>query len=291
MSVNDNTYGIGDLQSKMLEIFKYLDDLCRDNNLTYFAAFGTCLGAIRHKGFIPWDDDLDVYMPRSDYERLWKIWNNISYNSKYVLCRTGQKKNYHHRVMQVVDTTTTFINCRCVNEDIEHGVYIDIMPLDGAAPGKFGRLAQAFNAIVYSVYNIQVEPEFHGNKLMSIGTRLMLKAVKNPERRYRLWSKAEKKISKFDTHSSKMYLDLNNYFKLIFKPMMSEWFVPLRVPFEDTTICVPVGYHEYLGMVYGDYMSLPPEEQRAPLHNTVKIDLENSYEKYKGQFYCVNPKV
>lgn len=288
MSVRDNSYGIGDLQGKMLDILKYLDVICSENGLTYMAAFGTCLGAIRHQGFIPWDDDLDVYMPRHDYEKLWEIWKDISHDPKYKLVRTGREKNYRHRVMQIVDTTTTFINRRCVNEDIEHGIYIDIMPLDGAAPNKLSLMIQDYHAIIFSVYNIQIEPEFHGNKLMSFGTRFLLKAVKNPEKRYKLWNKAQKKMTRYDSRTAEKYLDLHNYFKLISKPMPAEWFKPVRVPFEDMEICIPEGYDKYLTMVYGDYMQLPPVEKRTCIHNTVKIDLDKPYTAYKGVFYCVN---
>ena len=291
MSICDNSYGIGDLQDKLLEILKYVDGLCENNGLTYYAAFGTCLGAIRHKGFIPWDDDLDIYMPRNDYEKLWNVWHQISYDERYKLCRTDKEKNYHHRVMQVVDTTTTFINKRCVNEDIEHGVYIDIMPIDGAAPNKVSQLFQAYNAIIFSVYNIQVEPEFHGNKLMEVGTRFLLNLVKNPDTRYRLWKKAQRKMTKYNPQEAKKYLDFHNYFKLLFKPMPADWFEPIRVDFEDTTICIPSGYDNYLSLVYGDYMQLPPEQKRTIQHNTVKIDLGTPYIEYKGELYCVNKTI
>ena len=69
--------------------------------------------------------------------------------------------------------------------------------------------------------------------------------------------------------------------------MQSEWFKPVRVPFEDTTICVPAEYDKYLSFVYGDYMQLPPEDKRTILHNTVKIDLNTPYTEYKGVYYCV----
>ena len=101
--VKDNTFGIADLQDKMLDILKYFIKICDENGLRYWAGGGTCLGALRHGGFIPWDDDLDIFMPRPDYERLYKIWRNVSTNKQYKLCRTTRKKNYHHRVMQIVE--------------------------------------------------------------------------------------------------------------------------------------------------------------------------------------------
>ena len=286
MTVKDNSYGIANLQDKMLDILKYFAEICEKNSLTYWAGAGTCLGAIRHKGFIPWDDDLDIYMPRDDYEKLWKNWSRFSQNNKYKLCRTNEKKNYRHRVMQVVDVTTTFINERCKNDDIEHGVYIDIIPMDVVAPNPFGRLSQIFNTIIYSVYNIQVEPEFHGNSIMEIGTRFLLKAVKNSNRRYKIWKKAQTYMIRENMENSQ-YVDLLTYFKMIFKPMPKSWFDTVKVPFEDTEINVPVGYDKYLTVFYGNYMELPPIEKRSVQHHTVFIDLNTPYTAYKGKYYCV----
>lgn len=286
MSIKDDSYGIAKLQDKMLDILKYFAEICVDNGLTYWAGAGTCLGAIRHKGFIPWDDDLDVYMPRDDYEKLWANWDRFSTNSKYKLCRTNREKNYRHRVMQVVDVTTTFINERCKDDDIEHGVYIDIIPMDVAASNPFSRFSQIFNTIIYSVYNIQVEPEFHGNGLMEIGTRLLLKAVKNPNKRYEIWAKAQKHMIRKNKGKSQ-YVDLLTYFKMIFKSMPKAWFETIKVPFEDTEISVPVEYDKYLTAFYGNYMELPPAEKRIVQHHTVYIDLDNPYTSYKGKYYCV----
>jgi len=122
MSIKNNEFGIADMQDKILDILKYFISVCEQNDLHYWLAAGTCLGALRHQGFIPWDDDLDVFMPREDYEKLWSLLGGKA-DSHYLLCRTTREKNYHHRVMQIVDLETTFINTRCRNEDIEHGVY------------------------------------------------------------------------------------------------------------------------------------------------------------------------
>ena len=121
MSVKDNSYGIADLQNKMLDIVKFFIGVCEKNGLRYWAGAGTCLGAIRHGGFIPWDDDVDIYMPRQDYELLWKNRETWMDNPKYKIVRTSLEKNYRHRVIQIVDLSTTFVNKRCVNDDIEHG--------------------------------------------------------------------------------------------------------------------------------------------------------------------------
>lgn len=286
MSVKDNSCGIADLQDKMLDIFKYYKGICEKLNLNYWAGTGTCLGAVRHGGFIPWDDDMDIYMPRYDYEELWKKWKSVSDNPNYKLCRTSRYKNYRHRAMQIVDLRTTFINERCANEDIEHGVYIDIIPMDACAPSLISRASQVYNTVLYSIYNIQIPPDFQGGKLMRFGTNFLLDLVKNPNRRYKIWKRAEKRLSHFDTRTSDTYTDLYIYFWMIFKPMPAKWFNTKEVPFEDTVIRIPVGYDSYLKILYGDYMQLPPEKDRIVKHHTVKIDIDHPYTDYKGVYYC-----
>ncbi|MEE1035233.1 MAG: LicD family protein [Agathobacter sp.] len=286
--VKDNSFEIAALQDKMLDILKFFQGVCKKNHLTYWAGTGTCLGAIRHQGFIPWDDDMDIYMPRNDYENLWKIWKREASGSKYKLCRTSRRKNYRHRAMQIVDLTTTFINERCVNDDIEHGVYIDIIPMDACPSNPFLRASQVFNTVLYSIYNIQIPPDFQGGKAMRYGTRFLLGLVKNPDLRYKIWRRAEKRLSANDIETAKEYTDLYIYFWMIFKPMPASWFKTKEVPFEDTVINVPVGYDNYLKILYGDYMKLPPVEDRTVKHHTVKIDIDKPYTEYRGIYYLKN---
>ena len=156
--VADNTYGIADFQTELLNILREFMKICEKYNLRWWASGGTCIGALRHNGFVPWDDDLDVAMPRPDYEKLWGLREEINKDSRFILTRTGKEKNYHHRVMQLVDLQTTFIHTRSADEDLEHGVYIDILPMDGCASGKITYYRQVMNAMIFSVYNIQCLP-------------------------------------------------------------------------------------------------------------------------------------
>ena len=85
--IKDNSFGIAGLQEKMLNLLCELIRVCEENHLTYWACGGTCIGALRHSGFIPWDDDLDVFMPREDYEKLWRTRKQFD-SKKFILCRT-----------------------------------------------------------------------------------------------------------------------------------------------------------------------------------------------------------
>ena len=289
MAVKDNSYGMADLQEKMLEILKYTISVCEKNNLSYWLAGGTLLGAVRHGGFIPWDDDLDIYMPRRDYEKLWKLLRN-NRKGKYVLGRTTKEYNYHHRVMQMIDTDTTFIHARSVDEDIEHGVYIDIIPVDVCPEKKLEQILQIFHSILFSVYNIQCKPEYHGNKVMKIGTGLLLMLVKNEGTRYKIWKTAEKRMIKYSFdpkyNSSKLLKVTTSTMKELKSPFPKEWFEVKKIPFEDITANVLSNTEAYLTLMYGDYMKLPPKEKRVVQHSTKYIDLHNSFEKYRGIYFC-----
>lgn len=284
----EDKYGIRPLQEKMLDLLKKFIEMCDKNELTYFACGGTCLGAVRHNGFIPWDDDLDVFMPRPDYEKLWKKCGGIDKTGKYMLCRTTQEKNYHHRVMQLVNLETTFINRRSIKEDIEHGVYIDIIPLDARPDTFIKKLTQSLDCILFSVYNIQNLPEFNGGKLQKIMVGLLLKAVKSPEHRYKIWSRAEKRMSQYDWKTADEVIELTTAFKNLWKPRPQKWFNGVvKHDFEDIQINLMAEYEKYLTQGFGDYMKLPPESEQHPRHNTVLIDLEHSYKVYRGKAYLV----
>lgn len=285
--VKDDTFGIAELQTKMLEILKEFICVCEKFGLTYYACGGTCIGALRHEGFIPWDDDLDIFMPRPDYEKLWSLRDQFE-EGKYKLCRTTKEKNYHHRVQQLVDLNTTFINQRSVDEDIEHGVYIDIIPIDSCAPTRFSRFRQSFLAMVFAVYNIQCLPEFHGGKVFRFAVWLALHIVPSNNMRYQIWSYCEKQMTQYEWATAEYVVDLSSSVKGLFRPFPKGWFEKgEKHKFEDINLYMPAGVKQFLTQVYGNYMALPPEETRHPVHNTVKVDLHNSYKIYKGKFYCI----
>ena len=291
MSVKNNEYGIAELQDKMLDILKHFITVCEKNKLQYWLAAGTCLGAIRHGGFIPWDDDLDVYMMREDYEKLWELEGNAVFDGHYKLCRTSKEKNYHHRVMQIVDLNTTFIHSRSKDEDLEHGVYIDIMPLDACPESRIQRFLQIVNAVFFSVFNIQCKPEYNGGKatgIISAGTVFLLSIVKSPTARYKAWKCAEARMTRYPIQKCTHVKCITSLFRELFRPFPKEWFGERKVPFEDIMAVVPSNAEAYCEATYGDYMKLPPAEKRTVRHHTEFIDLNSSYLKYKGIYYLTD---
>lgn len=287
--VKDNTYGIAAFQTELLDILRQFISICEERGLKWWAVGGTCIGALRHQGFIPWDDDLDVAMPRPDYERLWALRDEINRNGRFLLVRTGETRNYHHRVMQLVDLRTTFVHQRCADEDIEHGAYIDILPMDAFASNPVRRGVQSLNAILFSIYNVQCIPEYNESKAVRCMVNLALKLIPNRKTRYRIWKSCERRMVTEDWDRAEKVGFLCSTLKIIFHPYQGAWFRDVKkARFEDMEINLPIGAEAYLTQQYGDFMRLPPEASRHPVHNVAFVDLETPYPAYKGIYYCVD---
>jgi lipopolysaccharide cholinephosphotransferase len=276
---------IQDFQSKALEIYKYFEAFCNRNNLHFFVCGGGCIGAVRHQGFIPWDDDIDVFMPRPDYEKLCQIWPQQGDLERYTLCRTNDEVNYHDAGMLLKDNYTTFINKHSINEDIHHGYMMDIIPLDGMAPKGFLRFMQKFYAATYSLFNVQRLPDNQG-RLSRWVAKIVLGIFRSKKIRSKIWHSCQKKMSRYDYKQAAYITELVTGFKYMKNEYPKEIFSEaIQVPFETTTILIPKGYDIYLRMAFGDYMRLPPIEKRVPKHDVVFADMKNSYLKYRGVKY------
>lgn len=276
------------LQLKSLEMMLYLKEFCEEHHLLVYFCGGCCIGAIRHQGFIPWDDDIDVFMPREDYEKLGEIWDKEADTSRYSYCRTDRDHFYRNLFATINDNHTAFIKTHQADLDINHGIVIDILPLDGCPSGSFQRKMQMFWALLYSIYNAQMVPQNHGKAVELIG-RIMLAIVPKKSWRYKLWKLAERKMTRYPIKDCEYITELcsgpgymkNRYPKKAFEKAVYKSFEGYQMP-------VPQGYDDYLRIAFGDYMKLPPKEKQVAHHDVVFYDLNNSYKQYKGKYYCVD---
>ena len=276
---------IKNMQIKMLEMVLYFKKICEENNLKFYLCGGCLIGAVRHKGFIPWDDDIDLFMPRPDYERLEKIWNEKADTTKYSYCRTNKNEIYHDGGASIRDNNTTVINRHSINEDINHGLALEIMPIDGCPKSKIKRLFQLYQAMKFSIFNVQRLPDNKGKFIRNI-TKIIYILVPSKERRYKIWTKAEKKMTKYNWNEVDEVTELIGSIKGMLIRHPKEDFNQVEyLDFEGYKLPVMKGYKRYLEEIWGDYMKLPPIEKRVAKHDTVLIDLENSYKKYKGKYY------
>lgn len=272
------------LQRAGLEMAKYFDSLCRENRLTYFLCGGCCIGAVRNQGFIPWDDDVDVFMPREDYERLKAIWKD---SPKYSIQYETENVRTANQFATIHDNETTFIETYKKDLDINHGVKLDILPLDGCPQGYKRRLQKLW-ALAYALFVVGKAPENHGKVVYALG-KLLLSIVPSQRIRNKIWRLSERRMSRYPISSCQYITELCSGVRYMGLDYPAEAFSEQKyVPFEDTFLPIPIGYDTYLSMAYGDYLTPPPPSQRTCHHEYEYLDLERSYRIYKGKYYCAD---
>lgn len=272
----DQKKSVRNVQDKILEVMKYIDGICRKNGIVYYIMGGTALGAIRHGGFIPWDDDLDIFMTPAEYKKF-KAAMAADGNEKFMLqeWRTVKK---HLEYAKVRMNGTTFIEESFKDrKDLHQGIYVDIMmlhkvPADNERIHKKVYYASKF-VTLYALTQRNWKPKT-SSQAMVVG---LLKVL--PCQMIAKW--CYKQIYKYD--------DMKDGFKwcywitpakfrsgLFEKSFFDE---PVDVPFEDTVLYGSKHIKEYLEYRYGDYMKLPSKEQQeAAVHAMIwDVNKDNSF--------------
>lgn len=271
------------LQLKELDTLVYFKEFCDKNNLLFYLCGGCCIGSLRTGGFIPWDDDIDILMPRDDYEKLYKLWDNDK-QERFKLLRTDEKIFTGNIFTTIVDTETTCVKANQAHLDIPFGIMMDIFPIDGCPKGKFKRTMQKLNAMIYSLFLAQIVPENHGG-IMALGSKFLLSIVRSPKAREKKWRNAERRMSKYKISDCEYITELCEGVHSMQPEYPKEWFASaVYREFEGLQMPIPVGYDPYLKKAFGDYMTLPPEDKQKPHHDMILVDTERSYkEVLKGK--------
>ena len=272
------------LQAKCLEMAEYFVQFCKENDLLCYLCGGGAIGALRHKGFIPWDDDLDFFMPRKDYEKLAQLWPQKA-DSRYQLSKSNENYIDRNLFITIRDTQTTCIKPYQQDLDIPHGLALDVLPLDYYPANGLSRKKQVIAALVYSLFCAQTIPEKHGG-IMKLGSQVLLTLIPSKKLRYKIWKKAEAEMTKYTKEESDGITELcSGPYYMKKKYPISSFEDALWLPFEETELPIPIGYDAYLKTAFGDYMTPPPVEKQVAHHDAVLIDLEKSYTHYKGEYY------
>lgn len=283
--MDTSNLNIEKLHKTQFEILVEFDRICKKYNLTYFLAYGTLLGAVRHKGFIPWDDDIDTLMPYKDFIKLQKI-PASEWEYPFFLQHSGTDKNYPLCFAKVRNSNTTLITDGMAHLDINQGVDIDIYPLIFLADDLKERKKQYFNTKAYMLLQVNEPPVNHGYGYYLVG-KILLSIIPRGLKR-QLKKKYLAKITQYkDTR--KCYV-VNGNLEVMNQALSSSWFSRMvDAQFEDKQFPIPVGAKEWLRIRYGEnYMDLPPENKRGiKLDTFVRIDLEHPYTNYKGKDYFI----
>lgn len=276
------------LQNKSLEMAKYVLSFCRERNIRVFFFAGSLLGAVRHNGFIPWDDDIDMVFPAPDFERFVEAWGKEADKERYSLCLQTKNYNDHTLSGSIRDNNTTFITDSTVDLDVNQGLAIDIEPLHACPKSKLGQKIQLILAAGRSLFKAERVPA-RQSKVVSTAARIILGVFRSSSSRYFMWHTLEKLATKAD----KGYEDAEYVREFTMFPFIT-WLYPRKwydstewVKFEDIEAPIPIGAKEYLTKRYGNYMELPPEKDRHPEHRIVFMDLNTPYKEYRGKKYFV----
>ena len=275
------------LQKRNLEIAKYIFDFCKEHNIKAFLFAGALLGAVRHKGFIPWDDDIDIAMLQPDFERLIELWPLYADTDKYVLTRQTKEYNDHTLSPKIRNVETTFITVDTKDLDVVQGLGIDLGGFQACPKTHIGDMWQIFWACLASLFKAG-RPPARQKKIVLILSKCAYFIFRTDRIRYPIWNFAEKCATVFDRkYDEAEYVREFSMFILWRYPKW--WFEDVEyVPFEDTEFPIPVGAKEYLKKRYGNYMEPPPEKDRHPEHRVYFMDLDTPYKEYRGIKYFVN---
>lgn len=270
-----------DLQTVVLGILKFVDEVCRENGLTYYLAYGTLLGAVRHHGFIPWDDDIDLWMPREDYMKLLEILQNTQ-DERYALS-TGDLKPNGDRPevlqMRIVDKKVRIKRAYAVGEVIPYFPWVDIFALDEYPKKNFKKYISSFKRELFmfkvarsKTFLIKAK-SFYGmmNRFLYFLYNKcgLLKHCLNEQKHLDKVYKAITRYSQNKEENDGVFCYAAVYLSRIEKCLFeTEWFgKPVELEFEGLRCLCPRNTDSILKKVYGDYMQLPPEDQRRKTHD------------------------
>ena len=266
------------VQNEILNIFTEIKKILERHNLRYFAIGGTCLGAVRHNGFIPWDNDMDIAMPEKDYAEFLRIAPQEL--PAHLKLRTPENTPSSAALYsKVQNIRTTYIEeHELEHTDLYKGVFVDIMPLCGV-PAK-RKLYCKMNWLFHEI-NIYARCHLKETGIKKAMNRILRRfsRIAGSNFFYRKWYHYVTKY-KFDTEKYVGYV-WSLHITADSRLFLKEWFADyVEMPFAGTTVRCPVGWHDYLTKQFHNYMELPPEEQRASGHHVVLLDLERPYAYY-----------
>lgn len=260
------------LHELLIMIMKEIDRICVENDIKYTISDGTLLGAIRHKGFIPWDDDFDISMKRDQYNKFIEACKESLDKEKFFLQTSDTEDKYGFAFAKIKLNGTEIIEDFSKNVPVHHGIFIDVFPFDNFPDGKWqSKIILKKNHILKNLiwvkcgYGTDEHKRSLNYKITKIiSSFLSLKVLR--KMRYR-------NTTKYNDVTTKLTFS-SDYPRCKYDAYCWEEFIPLK--FEDEFFMATKHYDRFLTIAYGDYMKLPPVEKRIS-HSNCKIN----FGKYK----------
>ena len=268
-------WGIKKLQEKILEIAVYVDKFCEENGIEYCLMGGSALGAIRHAGFIPWDDDLDFFMTPDNYDKFVKAFEKKGDEDNFFLEPFGHMDDMV-TLGKVRAKNTTYIEEALVDYQVSHNVYLDIFILH-ICPDNF---LQRMHQYIWAKYVIAKAQSVRDLSRYGFVLRTALRILRCFPRLF-LVKHGLKQVYKYRNQNTSLYCNYLGKAKYKRGTYKREWFEKTkRVPFENVTLRVPVGIEDFLTERFGDYMKIPNIDQiRREQHASI-WDTEKDYKEY-----------
>lgn len=263
------------LQLRILDIVKDVDKICRENDIDYYILYGSAFGAIRHQGFIPWDDDFDIGMTFDNYVKFLEICEKKLDKNKYYVQTPEKEKNYYLSFSKIRDIRTTLIEEGNENIDIVRSVYIDVFPLVGIPNNKIKERILKINRAFMLSANMNVI----NNKFLRCIFDIILKIFG----RRKILKYTTKRCFKYNTNDCEYWCSIADGDGYIQNKIKREIYgKPKYVKFEDIMLPVPENTDKYLKNIYGDYMKIPSEEQiKFREHTPYYLNFDLPYDEYK----------
>ncbi len=255
-----------DLQLVELSILREFVRVCEAHGLRYYLAYGTLLGAVRHRGFIPWDDDIDVTMPRDDYNRFAEICtSDLRPGFRWQTYATD--RHYPHWFGKLIKTDTVLRQAPSEHLPFQQSVYIDVFPLDGLADTSWEALVQR---LLVRICRLRL-----GVDVNRTPVKRLLVQVARVFPRGSVISLIGAVTHRYPAGTSRRWICVGGPYGYRRQSFPSRWFGPgATQAFEDLTVVGPAACEEYLTQMYGDYMTPPPPHHRVSHHQVTELQLE-----------------
>lgn len=259
----------------LLDLMIEFDSLCKRHGFTYFLEAGSLLGAIRHKGFIPWDDDVDVLMPRDDYNRFVNLSNEFKY--PYFLQTPYTDEGYFYSFAKIRNSNTTALNQMFAFQKFNHGMWLSIFPIDNwSVEGGEERYAKIKELNIDNSTYMRISNPFLSEKdkerVNNYCGRNPFDTIKELDR---IAQECNKVPTTYVTVGSTAVISYSR--KLWYAEDFSE---AIDWDFEGFKFPIPVGYDRFLKIMYGDYMKLPPIEERGKHHGNTVFNADIPYKVF-----------